>query len=196
MDTNNGSLSPRFDVQFYRNAVRNLRNMHKLRNLHTQLEGLPANVLQLLRGTNYNLESFTCTEPLDQRMLRFLEKQPEIADLVILNPSVSEQVEELPSSCLPKLHTLHCITPNEAAVVVPGRPVCRLEIQCWIDTKLEAVLPRFRISNTLSSFLVAQGFRVAVKDLNLITTYFPRLRFLGECWFTEEVGGFLFIILV
>lgn len=174
------------EFRLSRAALHALRRMHKLRKL--SIQGLPSQFAQLLHGVSFKLTNFTCTDPLDQRMFRFLDKQREIVELSVLHPVGPNSPDDVPSSVLPNLRVLHSITPDLAAALTPSRPVSHLEIHCWNNKAIQEFIPSLRAARSLNSLLVAQGFKVTANDLNVIAVHLPRLSYLGECWLSENVS--------
>lgn len=173
------------EFRLSRAALHALRRMHKLRKL--SIQGIPSQFAQLLHGVSFKLKNFTCTDPLDQRMYRFLDKQREIWELSVLHPVGPSSPEDVPNSILPNLRVLHSITPDLAAALIPQRPISHLEIHCWNDKEVKDFIPQLRAARSLKSLLIAQGFKVTAKDLSVIAAHLPLLSYLGECWLSDSV---------
>ena len=102
-----------------------LRNMSSLRNLNL----LDSSDESILDGCTFKLDSFACSIPYSESLQKFLNSQPGLTSLTILDYEPWPQFDE---RCSPNL-TLVMANPSLLRMLIPGRPVREV-----------AILPRSR----------------------------------------------------
>ncbi len=87
------------------------------------------------------------------------------------------------------LNSLVTLTADIPHDIVPGRPVKKLEICCWLDAPLGDVMQRLGQGSThMRALLVSTGFKISASDLYIIATNLPFLEYLGELWLNDHVS--------
>ena len=111
-------------------------------NLHLENAGNAAQAW-ILNGTAFRLRSFHCDLQWDADLVSFLNSQPDIDDLYIVDYSWPEDTAQASTSislpldpgALPNLSTLQCTFAEAACALVPTRPISRLKT-CFSKTRL------------------------------------------------------------
>lgn len=138
---------PQFEVRlpnnFWQTVSEALHLTTRLRflKLHVDNAGDTAQAW-ILNNTTFRLRTFHCDLQWDGYLVSFLNTQPDIDDLYIVDYSVPEDaaqtstsVTSLGSGALPKLSTLECTFAEAACALVPTRPISRLKT-CFSKTRL------------------------------------------------------------
>ncbi|KAH7913376.1 hypothetical protein BJ138DRAFT_1002510 [Hygrophoropsis aurantiaca] len=130
---------------FWPTLARALQRTMSLRflNLHLDYIG-DTSTAWILDGTTFRLRTFHCDLQWDAHLISFLNHQPDIIDLYIVDYSVPDNTSSiLPSqpspldhNALPNLSTLECTFTEAACALVPNRPVARLKT-CFSRTRLK-----------------------------------------------------------
>ncbi|KIK93638.1 hypothetical protein PAXRUDRAFT_144643 [Paxillus rubicundulus Ve08.2h10] len=129
---------------FWHTVAQALRQTTRLRflNLHIDYTGDTARAW-ILHGTTFRLRSFHCDLIWDTHLVSFLNTQPNISDLYIVDYRVPEDILHnsaptslpLDAGALPYLSTLECTFSEAACALVPTRPISRLKT-CFSKTRL------------------------------------------------------------
>lgn len=122
-------------------ALRRTTGLHLL-NLHLENAGDAAQAW-ILSGTAFRLRHFHCDLQWNTDLVSFLNTQPGIDDLYIVDYYWSEDTAQpstslsspLDPGALPNLSTLQCTFAEAACALVPTRPVARLKT-CFSKTRL------------------------------------------------------------
>jgi hypothetical protein len=163
-----------------------IKKMAHLRDL--TIHGYPLNWNILLQGVRFKLSSFRAYCTPDSGLAIFLDKQKTIKHLTIYSGNPNDETLVLRSSSLPKLDSLVSLTVDVPCAIVPGRPVEKVEICCWLTAPVKEVAFRLGQSGTpLRVLLVSSGFKVSTSDLHVIAASLPYLEYIGELWLTDQV---------
>ncbi|KAF9235641.1 hypothetical protein BU15DRAFT_89494 [Melanogaster broomeanus] len=142
-DYNGSGVSTSLPDDFWHIVARALQQTTRLRflNLHLYYGGETAQAW-ILDGTTFHLRRFHCDLQWDTHLVFFLNSQPDISDLYIVDYRVPEDAvhTSVPSSpldtgALPHLSTLECTFAEAACALVPSRPVSHLKT-CFSKTRL------------------------------------------------------------
>ncbi|KAF9219150.1 hypothetical protein BS17DRAFT_798280 [Gyrodon lividus] len=133
-----------FPDNFWHTVAQALQQTTRLRflNLHLFCAGDAARAW-ILDGTAFRLRSFHCDLQWDTHLVSFLNTQPDVNDLYILDYRVAEDTVHTSASlspplnagALPSLSILECTFAEAACALVPTRPVSRLKT-CFSKTRL------------------------------------------------------------
>ncbi|KAG8214851.1 hypothetical protein J3R82DRAFT_10015 [Butyriboletus roseoflavus] len=142
------SDTPQFEVRlpnnFWPTISEALHHTTRLRFLNLQLDNAgDAAQAWILDGIAFRLRTFHCDLQWDAHLVSFLNTQPDIDDLYIVDYSVPEDTTQtspfvsspLNPSALPELSTLECTFAEAACALVPTRPISRLKT-CFSKTRL------------------------------------------------------------
>lgn len=143
-----GDSSPqsevRFPNDFWPTVSEALHCMTRLRFLNLHIDnGGDAAQAWILDGTAFRLRGFHCDLQWDAHLVSFLNTQPDIDDLYIVDYSVPEDTAHSSTSislpldpgALLNLSTLECTFAEAACALVPTRPISRLKT-CFSKTRL------------------------------------------------------------
>ncbi|KAH7927658.1 hypothetical protein BV22DRAFT_1103579 [Leucogyrophana mollusca] len=122
-------------------ALQRTTNLRFL-NLHLDYIG-DTSTAWILTGSTFRLRTFHCDLQWDPHLVSFLNHQPDIVDLYIVDYPVpdnathasSSQTPPLEPNALPNLSTLECTFTEAACALVPNRPITRLKT-CFSRTRL------------------------------------------------------------
>ncbi|KIJ61094.1 hypothetical protein HYDPIDRAFT_177168 [Hydnomerulius pinastri MD-312] len=144
-DESHSGSSIRSDLpeNFWPTVARALQLTTRLRflNLHLDYAGDTAQAW-VLEQTTFRLRSFHCDLLWDIHLISFLNAQPDIDDLYIVDyrvpdntPTSAVPSSSLDAGALPYLSTLECTFTEAAGALVPTRPISRLKT-CFSKTHL------------------------------------------------------------
>ncbi|KAF9490575.1 hypothetical protein BDN71DRAFT_1454074 [Pleurotus eryngii] len=146
-DEEEASSQPPSASEYWAAVAPALRQTVRLRYLNVHIHNSDTAVAWILNTCTFRLRSFHCDLDWDTHLVSFLNTQPDLDDLYILDykdpnhapqhtvSSTDSPIRLLPSA-LPKLSTLECTFSEAAVALVPGRPVTHLK-SCFSRTRLE-----------------------------------------------------------
>ncbi|KAH0832299.1 hypothetical protein J3R83DRAFT_13299 [Lanmaoa asiatica] len=145
IDEDDSDSGPQSEVslpnEFWPTVSQALHHTTRLRSLTLRLDKDAAQAW-ILNGTAFRLRSFHCDLQWDAHLVSFLNTQPDIDDLYIIDYPVSEGIAStstpvssfLDPGALPNLSTLQCTFAEAACALVPTRPISRLKT-CFSKTR-------------------------------------------------------------
>jgi hypothetical protein len=162
-----------FDARSSPELATALRNMSSLRSLFLDSDVDDASVLN---GCTFKLDSFTCDFSNSESLQNFLNSQPCLTDIGLL-----EEYEPFPpvdERCLPNL-TRVCAPPSWLSVLIPGRPVREVEVVASSFNSTD--LSFFTLSTTPIQKLWIDYDMLYPKSGSLLVSIFPALVHLVVC---------------
>lgn len=184
-------------VRASRALLARLSRFTRLEELHVQslVQAVESDLGKALVACNLRLRAFRCSCPLDGDMLAFVASQRDLREVFILSSRVKSthvdnRVTTAAAPTLRYLESLRVLTPQAAQVLIPDRPVTRVEILVWNESCVAKVVSSLaRSSGPVRSLLVSQGFKLAAEELKQLAQHMPHLRYLGECLLTDAVSS-------